>query len=83
MARFRPAPLLLESEPPPVRARLNGEHRELPESCTVEDVVALLSPTRAGIAAALNGAVVPRSAWAATRLGEGDEVEVLTAAQGG
>jgi sulfur carrier protein len=36
-----------------------------------------------GIAVALNGEVVPRSAWDATDLRPGDRVEVLTAAQGG
>ena len=36
-----------------------------------------------GIAVAVNGEVVPRSAWSTTRLHPGDRVEVLTAAQGG
>jgi sulfur carrier protein len=36
-----------------------------------------------GIAVALNGEVVPRSAWDRTTLSEGDKVEVLVAAQGG
>jgi len=36
-----------------------------------------------GIAVALNGEVVPRSAWDVTDLRPGDRVEVLTAAQGG
>jgi sulfur carrier protein len=36
-----------------------------------------------GIAVAVNGEVVPRSAWDATDLQPGDRVEVLTAAQGG
>ncbi|KPC96254.1 thiamine biosynthesis protein ThiS, partial [Streptomyces sp. NRRL F-6602] len=31
----------------------------------------------------VNEAVVPRGAWTATVLGEGDRVEVLTAVQGG
>jgi len=36
-----------------------------------------------GIAVAVNGTVVPRSAWPATELRDGDAVEVLTAVQGG
>jgi len=36
-----------------------------------------------GIAVAVNGEVVPRSAWETTGLHPGDRVEVLTAAQGG
>ncbi len=65
------------------RARLNGEHRELAPRSTVEDVVALLSPSPAGLAVAVNGEVVSRSAWSKREIEEGDEIEVLTAAQGG
>ena len=36
-----------------------------------------------GIAVALNGAVVPRAAWPATRLKPGDSVEIVRARQGG
>lgn len=36
-----------------------------------------------GIAVALNGAVVPRAAWPATRLCAGDAVEIVRAKQGG
>jgi len=36
-----------------------------------------------GIAVALNGAVVPRSAWAGTALKAGDSVEIVRARQGG
>jgi sulfur carrier protein len=36
-----------------------------------------------GIAVALNGAVVPRTAWAQTRLRAGDAVEIVRARQGG
>jgi sulfur carrier protein len=36
-----------------------------------------------GIAVALNGEVVRRADWPATRLAPGDQVEVLTAVQGG
>jgi sulfur carrier protein len=52
--------------------------------CTT--ISALLStmdlPSR-GIAVAVNGEVVPRASWATSELAEGDNVEVLTAAQGG
>ena len=36
-----------------------------------------------GIAVALNGAVVPRAAWAATALRAGDAVEIVRARPGG
>ena len=38
---------------------------------------------RTGVAAALNGDVIRRGAWESTRLAAGDQVEVVTAVQGG
>jgi sulfur carrier protein len=42
-----------------------------------------LEPERSGIAAAVNGEVVPRSQWPVHELKDGDVVEVITAMQGG
>ena len=36
-----------------------------------------------GVAVAVNGSVVPRSAWPQTDLSAGDEVEIVQARQGG
>jgi sulfur carrier protein len=38
---------------------------------------------RPGIAVARNGRVVPRSRWAAEPVTDGDEIEVVSAVQGG
>jgi sulfur carrier protein len=64
---------------------VNGRPTELEPAATLAEVLARLGYDRggAGIAVAVNGEVVPRGAWAATRLGESDHVEVLGAAQGG
>ncbi|MFC7216724.1 sulfur carrier protein ThiS [Streptomyces polyrhachis] len=67
---------------------VNGRPRELPPGgLTLAALVAALSPAAnsaaAGLAAAVNEAVVPRSRWSATELRAGDRVEVLTAVQGG
>ncbi|GGX95926.1 sulfur carrier protein ThiS [Streptomyces hiroshimensis] len=62
---------------------VNGEHREVPHGLTLGALVASMSSAPGGVAAAVNEAVVPRGQWAATRLGAGDRVEVLTAVQGG
>jgi sulfur carrier protein len=64
--------------------RLNGTDAPL----TVGTVGALLGSmdidlARPGIAVALNGSVLPRSAWAQTPLRSGDSVEVVRAHQGG
>ncbi|MCS3491313.1 MULTISPECIES: sulfur carrier protein ThiS [Micrococcaceae] len=39
--------------------------------------------SKLGVAAAVNGAVVPRSAWNSYLLAEGHSIELVTAAQGG
>jgi sulfur carrier protein len=65
-----------------VRLTVNGIPREAADA-SVEVLVAELTPERRGVAVAVNGEVVPRSAWPDRRLRDGDRVEVLTAAQGG
>ena len=66
-----------------VQVRLNGEPRELPEGTTLDQAVTALTAAPAGIAAAVNGDVVPRGSWTGTQLRDGDQVEVVTAVQGG
>ena len=66
-----------------VRVKLNGEPRDLPDGSTVTQAVAELTTAPSGVAAAVNGEVVPRGSWAATPLRHGDQVEVVTAVQGG
>jgi sulfur carrier protein len=62
---------------------VNGEARELAAGATIDEVVRSLTTEERGVAVALNGEVVPRSAWAATTLQGGEHVEVLRAVQGG
>jgi sulfur carrier protein len=64
---------------------VNGEPAEVEPGQTVAGLLAGLGhpPGGPGIAVALNGEVVPRSAWATTGLGDQDRLEVLGASQGG
>ncbi len=62
---------------------VNGTPQDLPSGVTVADVVGVLAESPKGIAVAVNGEVVPRGAWPATALAERDQVEVVTAVQGG
>jgi sulfur carrier protein len=64
---------------------LNGEPHDLPDGATVADaVVAAGAPADGrGVAAAIDGEVVPRGSWPATALAAGQHVEVLHAVQGG
>jgi sulfur carrier protein len=66
-----------------VQVRLNGEPRELPDGSTVAEAVAELTTAATGVAAAVNGDVVSRGSWTVTLLADGDQVEVVTAVQGG
>jgi sulfur carrier protein len=63
-----------------VEVRVNDEVRDLPEGCTVAE---LLGGRTKGVAVAVNEEVVPRSTWAEAALRPGDRVEVLEARQGG
>ncbi|MEU9139445.1 sulfur carrier protein ThiS [Streptomyces sp. NPDC048404] len=62
---------------------VNGEQRRITEGTALDALVATLTPSSSGVAAALNETVVPRAQWRSTSLAEGDRVEVLTAVQGG
>jgi sulfur carrier protein len=62
---------------------VNGDERELPPGATLADVVAQLTASARGIAAAVDGEVVPRRAWPDTPLADGAVVEIVTAVQGG
>ena len=66
-----------------VQVKLNGEPHDLPDGATIAEAVAQLTAAATGVAAAVNGDVVPRGSWAATMLSDGDQVEVVTAVQGG
>jgi sulfur carrier protein len=62
---------------------VNGERREVAAGTTLADLVAELAASPKGVAAAVDGAVVPRRAWPGIPLADGTVVEVVTAVQGG
>jgi sulfur carrier protein len=64
--------------------RVNGESEPL-VAATLAALLAekALDTGQRGIAVALNGAVIPRAAWAETRLKPGDSIEIVRARQGG
>ena len=64
---------------------VNGTPRDVEAGTTVADLVEEMAgtPHAKGVAAALNGAVVPRGRWRLLELQDGDRVEILTAVQGG
>jgi sulfur carrier protein len=63
---------------------VNGRAWEGPAGgSTISDLVAAWCPSPRGVAVARNGEVVPRSQWAQTPIGDGDRMEIVTAAAGG
>lgn len=75
--------------------RLNGTDHTLDDGASVTTLIRQitgrnLAPSgqaadgrKLGVAVARNSEVVPRSQWHATALAEGDDVELVTAVQGG
>ena len=68
-----------------MRVMLNGEPQDLRDGATVTDALdaAGAPESRAGVAVAVDGEVVPRSQWTGHALADGQQVEVLQAVQGG
>lgn len=66
-----------------VRVVINGQAEVLPADTTLGAVITRLRSSRTGIAAAVGDEVVPRTEWDSRPLRDGDEVEILTAVQGG
>ncbi len=62
---------------------VNGDAIELAGPTTLGEVVDARVTDRSGVAAAVDGVVVPRSAWDGTTLDEGARVEIVGAVQGG
>ena len=64
---------------------VNGEVRDLPPGLALPELLRSLDidPAQPGIAVARNGAVVRRADWLATPVEAGDEIEIITATQGG
>ncbi len=62
---------------------INGTPHQVADEASLDRAVALISVAASGIAVAVNGEVVRRASWPSTRLTAGDQIEVLTAVQGG
>jgi len=64
---------------------LNGERRPAPATGLLTDLLATVGVTSdtPAVAIALNGRVVPRAGWAASRVAQGDVIDVLRPIQGG
>jgi thiamine biosynthesis protein ThiS len=66
-----------------VTATINGEPRTVRDGLTVAELLAELHLGTEGIAVAVGGSVVRRSAFADVALRDGDAVEIIRAVAGG
>lgn len=64
---------------------LNGERRRVNAGLSLQGLVSALdgAPQARGVAVAVDGEVIPRTAWGRTILQEGARVEIVAAVQGG
>jgi thiamine biosynthesis protein ThiS len=66
-----------------LRVELNGEPKELDEGTTLSTLVQQLSLAPERVAVELNREVVRRPDWPATRLSDGDHIEIVHFVGGG
>ncbi len=66
-----------------MKIQLNGEHRDIPDHSTAQDLVELLGLAGKRLAMEVNREIVPRTAYAEHRLQPGDTVEIVHAIGGG
>ncbi len=66
--------------------RINGKDSDISDGTTVEEMLRSMEldpETSRGIAVAVNERIVRRQDWKVVRLSGGDEVDIVTALQGG
>jgi sulfur carrier protein len=66
-----------------MKVTVNGEPRDVAGAGTLAQLLDAELPSTQGVAAAVDGEVVPRAQWPAFPLADGQAVELLTAVQGG
>lgn len=72
-----------ETDGPTLRVFVNDEVRVVPAGLTVGDLVSSLGLQPAQVAVERNKVIVRRADYAATRLGDGDRLEIVTFFGGG
>jgi sulfur carrier protein len=62
---------------------VNGAARQIPDGTTVVELLLDHARTTEGVAVAVDGEIVHRGQWSQCVLADGQEVELVTALQGG
>ena len=66
-----------------MQVTINAETKELPEACSVAQMIELLSLQNKRLAVEINKELVPRSEFASHQIQVGDEIEIVQAIGGG
>jgi sulfur carrier protein len=68
-----------------MKIKINGEETVLDSKITLNEFIIkrLNGKEPRGIAVALNMSIIPKSKWEETVINENDEIEIVTAVQGG
>ncbi|MFN2386087.1 MAG: sulfur carrier protein ThiS [Thermoanaerobaculia bacterium] len=66
-----------------IQVRVNGEALRFPEGASVAALLERLDVANPRVAVERNREIVPKAAYASTRLSEGDELEVVELVGGG
>lgn len=66
-----------------IAIEVNGEPRQVPQGASVAELLASIGLAAPKVAVERNLEIVPRSAWASTRLDAGDRLEVVHFIGGG
>jgi sulfur carrier protein len=66
-----------------VKIQVNGEPRDVPRGCTLEELLVQLDLVGRRVALALNREVVPRGRYADVAIQGSDRIEILEAVGGG
>ena len=66
-----------------IAIELNGQPHTVPADHCLQDLMLQLALTQQAFAVAVNREVVPRAHWAARRLIQGDQVDIVKAIGGG
>ena len=66
-----------------MRLTINGEERELPGVATIAALISALGLDKRKLAVERNLEIVPRSAYRATAIADGDRIEIVAFVGGG
>ncbi len=66
-----------------IQITINDQSRKINEQSSIESLFLEMNQTKRGIAAAVNGKVIPKSDWPNFQLNENDHLLIIKATQGG